>query len=85
MYSLTEMVACVTANFGPLYSKDFSSGVGSFFDRLITHLSWILEEVDEVTVVLKLLIVLKAILGVVMEALEVVDMLVLLDLGILVL
>ena len=42
MYSLMGMVAGVTANFGPFCSKDFSSGVSSFFERLITHLSWIL-------------------------------------------
>ena len=39
------MVAGVTANFGPFCSKDFSSGVSSFLESLITHLSWILEEV----------------------------------------
>ena len=70
MYSLIVMVAGVTANFGPFCSKDFSSGVSSFLERLITHLSWILEEVEEVTAVLKVLVVLKAILEVVVEDLE---------------
>ena len=51
-------------------SKDFPSGVSSFLEKLITHLSWILEELKEVTTVLKVLDVLKAILGVVVEALE---------------
>ena len=37
------MVAGVTANFGPFCGKDFSSGVSSFLDGLITHFSWILE------------------------------------------
>ena len=70
MYSLMEMVAGVTANFGPFCSKDLSSGVSSFLERLITHLSWILEEVEEVTAVLKVLVVLEAILEVVVEDLE---------------
>ena len=70
MYSLMGMVAGVTANFGPLCSKDFSSGVSSFLERLIIHLSWILEEVEEVTAVLKVLVVLEAILEVVVEDLE---------------
>ena len=61
MYSLKGMVAGVTANFGPLCSKDFSSGVSSFLKRLITLLSWILEEV---TAVLKVLVVLEAFLEV---------------------
>ena len=65
------MVAGVTGNFGPLCSKNFSSGVNSFLERLITHLSWILEEVEKVTVVLKVLIVLEAILEVVVETLEI--------------
>ena len=60
----------VTANFGPFCSKDFSSGVSSFLDRLITHLSWILQEVEEVTAVLKVLVVLEAILEGVVEDLE---------------
>ena len=64
------MLAGVTANFGPFCSKDFSSGVSSFLERWITHLSWILEEVEEVTAVLKVLVVLKAILEVVVEDLE---------------
>ena len=68
--SLIGMVAGVTANFGPFCSKDFSSGVSSFLERFITHLSWILEEVEEVTPVLKLLVVLEAILEVVVEDLE---------------
>ena len=62
MYSLMGMVAGVTANFGPFYNKDFSSGVSSFLERLITHLFWILEEVEEVTAMLKVLVVLDAIL-----------------------
>ena len=70
MYSLMGMFAGVTANFEPFCSKDFSSGVNSFLVRLITDLSWILEEVEEVTVVLKVLIVLEAILEVVVEDLE---------------
>ena len=57
MYSLMGMVAGLTANCGPLCSKDFSSGVSSFLERLITHLSWILEELEEVTAVLKVLVV----------------------------
>ena len=64
------MVAGVTANFGPFCSKDLSSGVSPFLERLTTHLSWILEEVEEVTPVLKLLVVLEAILEVVVEDLE---------------
>ena len=67
MYSLMGMVAGVTANFGPFYSRDFSSGVISFLERLIIHLSWMLEEV---TAVLKVLVVLEAILEVVVEDLE---------------
>ena len=39
----------ITAKFGPFCSKDFSSGVSSFWERLITHLSWISKEVEEVT------------------------------------
>ena len=70
MYSLMGMVAGVTANFGPFCSKDFSSGVSLFLERLITHLSWTLEEVEEVTAVLKVLVVLAAILEVAVEDLE---------------
>ena len=70
MYSLKGMVAGVTANFGPFSSKDFSLGISSFLERLITHLSWMLEEVEEVTAVLKVLVVLGAILEVVVEDLE---------------
>ena len=70
MYSLMKMVAGVNANFGPFCSKDFSSGVSSFLESLITHLSWILEEVEEVTAVLKVLVVLGAILEVDLEVLE---------------
>ena len=55
------MFARVTANFGPFCSKDFSSGVSSFLERLITPLSWILPVVEEVAVVLKVLVVLEAI------------------------
>ena len=43
MYSLMGMVVGVTANFGPFCSKAFSSSVSAFFERLITHLSWIFE------------------------------------------
>ena len=70
MYSLMGMVGRVTANFGPFCSKDFSSGVSSFLERLITHLSGILEEVEEVNAVLKVLVVFKAILEVDVEDLE---------------
>ena len=62
MYSLMGMVAGVTTNFGPFCSKDLSSGVSSFLERLITHLSWIPEEVEEVTAVLKVLVVLEIVL-----------------------
>ena len=68
MYSLMGMVAGVTTNFGPFCSKDFSSGVSSFLERLITHISWILEEVEEMSAVLKVLVVLEA---VVVEDLEI--------------
>ena len=57
-------------NFGSFCSKDFSSGVSSLLERLITHPSWMLEEVEEVTAVLKVLVVLEAILEVVVEDLE---------------
>ena len=70
MYSLMGMVAWVTANVGPFCSKDFSSGVSSFLERLITHLSWILDEVEEVKAVLKVLVVLEAIFDVVVKDLE---------------
>ena len=70
MYSLMGMVAGVTANFGPFCSKKISSGVCSFLVRLITYLSWILEEAEELTAVLKVLVVLEAILEVVVEDLE---------------
>ena len=52
MYSLMGMVDGVTANLGSFCGKDFSSGVSSFLERLITHLVSILEEVEEVTAVL---------------------------------
>ena len=64
------MVGGVTENFGPFCSKKFSSGVSSFLERLIIHLSWILEEAEEVTTVLKVFVVLEAILEVVVEDLE---------------
>ena len=64
------MIAGVTTNFGPFCSKDFSSCVSSFLERLITHSSWIFKKVEEVTVVLKVLVVLEAILEVIVEALE---------------
>ena len=70
IYSLMGMVAGVTANLGPYCNKDFSSGVSSYLERLITHLSWILEEIVEVKVVLKVLVVLEAILEVDEEAQE---------------
>ena len=70
MYYLMRIVAWVTANFGLFCSKDSSSGVSSFLERLIIHLSWILEDVDGVTAVLKVLVVLEAILEAVVEALE---------------
>ena len=70
IYSLMGMAAGVTATFGPFCSKDFSSGVSSFLERLITHLSWILQKVEEVNAVLKVLVVLEAILKVVVEDLE---------------
>ena len=62
--------ALVTAYFGPFCSKEFSSGVSYFLERLITHLSWILEEAEEVTAVLKVSVVLEVILEVVVEDLE---------------
>ena len=65
------MVAGVTANFGPFCSKDLFSGVSSLMEMLITHLFWILEIVEEVAVVLKLLVVLQAILEVVVETPEI--------------
>ena len=46
--SLTEMVAGVTVNFRPSCTKYFSSGVSSFLERLINHLSLIQEVVEEV-------------------------------------
>ena len=64
------MVDGVTANFGPFCSKAFSLGVSSFLERLITHLSWIFEEVEGMTAVLKVLVVLEAVLSVVVEDLE---------------
>ena len=70
MYSFMVMVAGVTENFWPFCSMDFSSGVSSFLERLIAHLSWILEEVEEVKAVLKVLVVLEAILEVFVEDLE---------------
>ena len=70
MYSLMGMVAGVTANFGPFCSKAFFSGVSSFLERLITHLSWIFEEVEGVTAMLRVLVVLEAVLSVVVEDLE---------------
>ena len=55
-----------------------------FLERLITYLSWILEEVEEVTAVLKVLVVMEVILEFVVEDLEM-RCLELLDLGVLVL
>ena len=70
IYPFTEMVARVTYNFGPFYSKDFPSGASSFMGKLIINLSWILEAVEEVALVLKLVAVLKATLEVVVDDLE---------------
>ena len=70
MYSLMGMGAEVTANFGPFCSKDISSGVCFFLERLITSLAWIPDKVEEVTAVLKVLVVLQAILELVVEDLE---------------
>ena len=70
MYSLMGMVAGVTAHFGPFCSKAFPSGVSSFLERLISHLSGIFEEVQGVTAVLKVLVVLEVVLSVVVEDLE---------------
>ena len=50
-----EMVAGLTAKFGPFCIKDFSLGVSSFLERLLTYLSWIIEEVEVVTAELKVL------------------------------
>ena len=47
-----------------------TSGVNSFLERLITHLSWMLKEVEEVTAVLEVLVVLEAIFENVVEDLE---------------
>ena len=57
IYSLTGMVPGLTANFEPFCSKDFSSDDSSFLEKLSTHLSWLLEVVEEVAVVLKVLVV----------------------------
>ena len=57
MYSLKGIVAGETANCEHFCSQDFSSGVSSSLERLITHLSWILEKVEGVTAVLKVLII----------------------------
>ena len=65
IHSLKGMVAGATATFGSFCRKDFSSGVSSFLERLIMHLSWILKEIEEVMAVLKVLVVLEAILVVV--------------------
>ena len=70
MHSLIGIVAGLTANFGPFCGKDFSSGVSSFLERLITHLSWIHDEVEGVTAVLKVLAILEAILEAIVETLE---------------
>ena len=56
--------------FGPFCSKDFSPGVSSFLERLITHLSWIFEQVAEVTALLTVLVVLEVFLELVVEDLE---------------
>ena len=40
-------------------------------ERLITHFSWILEIVEELAVVLKVLVVLEAILDIAVEAVEI--------------
>ena len=62
------MVPGVTANFGPFCSKDISSHVRSFLERLITNLLWILEEAEQVMAVL---VVLETILEGVVEVLEI--------------
>ena len=67
IYSLMGMVAGVATNLWPFCCKDLSSGVSSSLERSITDLSWILEVVEEVTVVLKVFVVLEAILQVVVE------------------
>ena len=64
------MVAGVTANFGPFCSNDFSSGVSSFMEMLITHLSWRCEAVEEATTVLRVLVDLEDILEDVVDNLE---------------
>ena len=58
IYFLTGMVAQVAAQCGPFCSKDLSSGICSFLERFITNLFWILQVVEEVPVVLKVLVVL---------------------------
>ena len=67
MYFVMGVVAGVTTNFGPFCCKYFSSGVSSFLEKLNTHLSWIPKEVEEVTAMLKVLVVFEAILEVVVE------------------
>ena len=59
------------AKFGPFCSKGFSSGVSFFLGRLITNLCRILQEVEGMSVVLKVFVILKAILEVVVDALEI--------------
>ena len=69
--SLTGMVAGITATLGPFCSKDFSSGVSFFLYRMNTHLFWILEAIEEMVVVQKVLVFLEVILELVVEALEI--------------
>ena len=66
---MAGIVAGVTAGFGPFCSKQFSLGVNSFLERLIAHLSWIPEVVEEVAITLKVLVALEASVEVVVEAL----------------
>ena len=65
------MNAGVTVNFGPFCSKDFSSDVNSFLERLTIYLSWIPQVVEEVAVMLKVLVVLEVIIEVIVEALQI--------------
>ena len=71
VYSMIGSVVGAAASFGPFCSKDFSSGASYSLERLITHLLRILEVVEEVVAVLKVLVVMEAILEVAVEALEI--------------
>ena len=61
-YFLEKLTLCVRCK--------LFSGASSFLERLAIHLSWILEEVEEVTAVLKVMVILEALLEVAVEALE---------------